>query len=346
MTTVFFAGGEDTSFIISDIYGYTMGTGGSFYRSAFARTATGLNVGNFSGPSATDPPAFRLTTPAFSPQSILWAHAQFGNGSGATPATNGATLLRLLDSGGNARIVVRSTTVAGQFTISTRNNAGAFVVLATTAANAMTTGTFAVDLFCNYAVSGQATLYINGISVADTGAGVDVTTNSVTALAQVDFGTVGTQGTSPTNWWSECIVQSTSTLGCALQTIPPVASGNTQSWLPNTVGNINAVGINDANFIATTAANALSEWTLSTVLPTGSWTIIAVVQEARVSVGLTGPQHFGWLQRTQDGTDHVNGSIAPTTAFNSFQNILPLNPHTSATWVAGDLINSGLESLA
>ena len=131
----------------------------------------------------------------------------------------------------------------------------------------------------------------------------------------------------------------------AIQTLPPVAAGNTQSWLPNTVADVNPTTINDTNFVATISANALSEWTVATTLPPGSWTIAAVVQEARVSVGLTGPQHFEWLVRTVDGSDNVTGSVAPTTSFANYSNIWPTNPHTTAAWAAGGLINAGIESL-
>lgn len=48
--TIYWAGGEDTSFIITGIYGYTMSSGGSVNRSAFSRVATGLNINSYNSP--------------------------------------------------------------------------------------------------------------------------------------------------------------------------------------------------------------------------------------------------------------------------------------------------------
>jgi hypothetical protein len=352
MTTVYFAGGEDTSFTITGSPPPVPITAAGYFRVGFARLAMNMFGGSGAPTTTAWPLATALVTPMFGSISSFWVHGLNNTENSSLVfvnfTTTAAIMLGLADSGGVGRILVRGTGTAGQLKISTRNAAGTIVDLVTSAAGAMPAAAsgapIKIDLFVNYAVSGQCTLYANGVIIADTGAGINVTTDGATTLAQVFYGACY-NAANYNQTWSECIVQDTSTLGCALQTIPPVAAGNTQSWLPNTVGNINPTTINDTNFVATTAANALSEWTVATTLPSGAWIIEAVVQEARVSVGLTGPQHFEWLQRTSDGTDHVTGSVAPTTAFSNFQNILPLNPHTSAAWNAGELINAGIESL-
>ena len=347
MTTVYFAGGEDTSFIDTGV-NITIQTAGSMYRSAFARLAIGIYSYGGTPNTSSWPMTDSLSAPALSPISQFWSHARYYNSSGNSTTAN-AILMALADSGGVGRILVRGTGTAGQAKISTRTAAGVITDLVTSAAGAIPAPSagqpVAFDLFVNYAVSGQCTLYCNGLVIADTGAGINVTTDAATTLSKLFLGEIR-NANSDYQMWSECIIQDTSTLGSALQTLPPLAAGNTQSWLPNTVGNINETTINDANFIASLTANSLSEWTVATSLPTGTWIIEAVVQEARVSVGTTGPQHFEWLVRTSDGTDHVNGSVAPTTAFANYNNILPLNPHTGAAWNAGELINAGVESLA
>lgn len=332
MTTVYFAGSEDSAFSSTANFAGTTST--TFYRSAFARAAISQN--NFA--ASAYPPAAYGITPLFGPTSSFWIHAQHNNT--ATGGLNNC-LLAVLDSSGVGRILVLGTATAGQVKICTRNAAGTIATLVTSAAGALPTSSLVpIDLFINYAASGQCTLYVSGVAIADTGPGVNVTTDSATALAQVQFASLSTSA-----GWSECIIQDTSTLGLALQTLAPVAAGNTQSWTPNTVGNVNPTSINDANFVAATAVNSLSEWTVSTTLPAGSWLIEAVVQTARVSVGATGPQHFEWLVRTSDGSDHVTGSVAPTTSFSNFNNVWPTNPHTSSAWGAGELINAGVESL-
>lgn len=333
MTTIYFAGSEDSAF--SSLINFGSNTSTNFYRSAFARA--GVAQTNFG--SSPYPPLAYAMTPLFGPTSSFWIHAQ--HNCVATTGNNNACMLAALDSSGVGRILVLGTATVGQVKICTRNAAGTITTLATSAAGAVPQASLtSLDLFINYAVSGQVTLYISGVVIADTGPGVNVTTDSATALAQVEFASMTTQ-----DGWSECIVQDTSTLGLALQTLPPVAAGNTQSWTPNTVGNVNSNTINDANFVAATAVNSLSQWTVGTTLPAGSWVIEAVVQTARVSIGATGPQHFEWLVRTSDGSDHVTGSVAPATSFGNFSNVWLTNPHTSAAWNAGELINAGIESL-
>lgn len=337
--TVLWAGGEDTSFatVLNTLPNGTT----SKFRSAFARCSMSVNAA-----STAFPPSAYMLTPLITPVTSSWVHFRYAT-SQAGSVTNDVWFA-MQDSGGVARIAVLPTATAGQVRIVKRDAAGALTTLATSAAGAVPSFTVtqvdAIDLFVNYAVSGQATLYVNGVSVADTGAGVDVTTNSVTALAQLLFG--GNVSGANNCFWSEMIWQTTDSRGSALQTLAPVAAGNTQSWTPNTVGNINPVQITDTNFVSTASVNQLSEWTVSTSLPPGSWNITGIVQNARANAGLTGPQHYEWLVRTTDGTDHVQGSSAPPVG--SFVNDWTIwlnNPHTSAPWSAGDLINAGIESL-
>lgn len=336
--TILWAGGEDTSWSASA--GLSFNTSSNAYRSAFARTSFVI-----SNSSTAYPPSSYCRSHVFTPSSTIWAHVRLFNGS--TPGTTlNCPLMSLESSGQVGRIMVVGTGTSGQLRIVKRDAAGTLTTLVTSAAGVVppVANTFQVefDLFVNYAVSGQATLYINGVNVADTGPGVDVTTNSVTTLNQILFSSMNSGGFGT---YSEAAVADATTLGIGVQTLPPLAAGNTQSWTPNTVGNVNPSAAVDANFISAASANALSEWTLSTTLPTGSWAIRAYVQEARALVGTTGPLHFEWLLRTVDGSDNVSGSVAPLTSFGNFQNVWSNNPHTSAAWGSGELINAGIESL-
>jgi hypothetical protein len=340
MTTVSLAGGEDTSY--ASLINVATSTSGGTFRSAFARSAMQMNGENT---SAYPPVNFGVLRPFLSPLTSFWAHARLFNNGQAIGT--GHVFAVLLDSSGLPRLYLAGTATTGQFTISTRTTAGVNTIIATSTAGAIPTtasgAPVAIDWFVNYSTSGQAAVYVNGVNVCDTGAGVNVTTNSVTTLNQLELACYSTS----TVWWSEVLVQDTSTLGCSVQTLPPVASGNTQSWTPNTVGNVNEVTINDLNFIAAASVNELSEWTVGATLPAGAWTIEAVVQEARVSVGSTGPQHFTWDVRTSAGTSHQTGSVAPNVG--SFANfgpqVWPTNPDTGVAWTAGQLVNAGIESL-
>jgi hypothetical protein len=257
--------------------------------------------------------------------------------------------MALFDATGVGRIAVLGTGTNGQLKIVSCNAAGTLTTLATTSTSAyyIPSNTMAIDLFVNYSTNGQVTLYIDGVSVADSGPNVNILTDSATNVSQflLSSPTGPSVGFSANVFWSEIIIQDTSTLGMGLVTLPPQAAGNTQSWT-GSVSNINELTLNTSASITTTANNAMSEWTVNTALPSGSWAIAAVVTEAVVSAGTSGPMHFEWVVRTSDGTDHVAGNVAPATGFGNYQNVWPVNPQTGTAWQAGQLINIGIESLA
>jgi hypothetical protein len=189
--------------------------------------------------------------------------------------------------------------------------------------------------------------------------GASICTDAATQLNQVDFASFnnGTNNNGGCNsgsgygatCWSEIIIADSDTRGMGLWTLAPQAAGNTQSWTPNTVSDVNPVTINDTNFVSTGSNNALSEWTTPTSPPSGTWNVLAIVQEARVLASTSGPSTAEWLMRTKDGSDHTTGSFTPPVAsFANFNNqIWATNPHTSAAFVIGDIttgFNLGIES--
>jgi hypothetical protein len=340
--TILFAGGEDISFTFlgtTDFVGF--GGGGTAGRSTFARGGVRINS------SAGDPPANRAQTPTFTPVSLLWVHGQASFGNSASSTANVQSLI-VRSPDGVSRIVVRQTATAGLLKVSQRNAAGTITDLAT-ASSSVTTGTnHSFDLKIDYSASGSILLYLDGALVINFSG--DPRTDAATQLNQVELGSPCPEFTV-SGGWSEVIIADEDTRGMALWTLAPQAAGTTQSWTPNTVGNINEVTLNDTTFVSTTANNALSEWTTPTSAPTGtSWAVKAIVQEARVRAAVTGPQHFDWIVRT-GGADFLAGvSNAPTTSFGNFRNrIWANNPNTSAPWVIGDIatgFNLGIESLA
>jgi hypothetical protein len=344
--TIYFAGGEDTSVSF-------VGTQTAFNsspltgRSAFERGY--LGAGNN---TVTDPPANRLVSPTFTPNSSLWVHAQAST-QVTTPQTGGQIII-LRSPDGVARILLRQTTTFGQFKVSTRNAAGTITDVATASASPVMVFnvTTAIDMQVIYGCTAadKINLYLNGVSVmAFTGS--SLCTDAATQLNQVEFANVNNNISANVNGtgWAEIIVADSDTRGMALWPLAPVAAGNTQSWTPNTVGNVNPILINDTNFVSTTTNNALSQWTTPTAAPTGTWNVLAVVQEARVRAPVTGPLHFEWLCRS-GGTDNVTGSLTPpTAAFGNFSNqIWANNCKTGSPWAISDIaagFNLGIESL-
>jgi hypothetical protein len=350
--TLYFAGSEDISFTsigaaqtaIGSSCGVSIGC-----RSSFAHAA--VQVGN--GTSTSDPPANRLQTPTFSSVSTLWIHANFWSYS-STTGTSGEQALLIRSPDGVARILLRQTGTSGTLKASKRNAAGTITDLATASGTFPASTNTSLDLEIVYGCtsSDQVVLYLAGTQVINY-TGASICTDSATSLNQVEFmgvnngtGNANSCNITQTTCWSEVIIADSDTRGMGLWALAPQAAGNTQ----NTVGDVNPTAFNDANFVSTGSNNALSEWTTPTTAPSGTWNVQAVVQEARVLASTSGPQHFEWLARTKDGTDHVTGSVAPPIAsFGNFNNqIWATNPHTSAAWVISDIasgFNLGIESL-
>jgi hypothetical protein len=339
--TILSATGEDTGLVLSGNSTMISTSTSSQVRSSYARGGLRIN------PTTGDPPADRIAMPAFSASSTVWLHAQQGNSGNGNLTVSNQQMMRLLD-GSVARILVRGTGTAGQLKISKRNSAGTITDLVTSSSGnftSLSSGTTSFDLAVVYGTSGSATLYADGMQIA-TYSG-DVTTDGATTLDGAEL--AGQQGTFFL-YWSEMIVADEDTRSMALWTIAPQAAGNTQSWTPNTVGNINEVVINDATLISSSSNNQVSEWTTPTSAPSGAWAVKAIVQEARVQVGATGPQHFDWVVRTAS-TDYTAGvSNAPSPGFANFSNYRwATNPNTSAAWAITDIttgFNLGIKSLA
>lgn len=160
--TLLFAGGEDTDFTCNGVGSCAVVTGGNAYRAVWAREAfTAIGT-------TTDPPTNRFATPVFSANATLWIHTQYCNiyGTNATcglvGANNNTTLnaqaLRIFDSAGNPTLIVRGTGTAGQLKISSRTSAGAFTDLVT-CSSAFNVSLTQLDLYINYGISGEVTLY-------------------------------------------------------------------------------------------------------------------------------------------------------------------------------------------
>ena len=303
--TILFAGGEDMDVAFTGTVAMT--TTSTQFRSGYGRAAISVTAA-----AAADPPTNRFTVPAFANQSSIWVHAE--NIAGGTTSTTSVQSLGVFGSDGVRRILVRGTGTAGQVKISTRNTAGTIADLATCTSGAWPVASLnKLDLFLNYAVSGQVTLYINGVSICTfTG---DVTTNSVTAVNQVDF--AGTQAGAAFSW-SEIVVASTDTRNMNLVTLAPVANGTTQAWT-GVVGNVNPTTINDANFINTGSSAQVAEFTTGT-LPAGTaWNVLGIKQAVRALKGATGPATFDYIFRPSSGsTDYAQ--CAGATLTTSFAN--------------------------
>lgn len=341
MTTIYWAGGEDSDF--ASVVNSTMdNSNGSTYRSSFARGAVKCPTGS----SGT--PGLFAFTPNVITTASFWFHGQVFIDD-ANP-NQPLWLLNLRDSGGTARIILRNdASHAGLLQICKVNASGTVTVLASTPAGVFPVSLLTpVDLFVNYAVSGQATLYVNQVQQA-TFSG-DVTTDSVTQLASVQLGTTFSGGTA---WWSEMILADSDTRTYSLFTMIPQANGNTHNFDTGSpsapvASQVNEFVLDDTTWDGSTTAGQIDEYTLNAV-PAGTFAVRAVGVSARMVKGTTGPSKADLAVRT-GGSDFFSSDQSLTLGLANYQNWWVTNPNTSAAWTTSQIgaaagFNIGVKSV-
>jgi hypothetical protein len=197
------------------------------------------------------------------------------------------------------------------------------------------------DVFVNYAVSGAITLYQGGIQIFSyTG---DVTTNSVTALAGIRVHSV-IQSASLGQAWSEIIVCDQDTRALNLQTLAPVANGNTHNFDTGTpaAANVNEITLDDSTLDGSTTTNQIDEYTIPAIA-SGTYGILAIGVSARMVKGATGPSKADLVVRSA-AADYLSADKTLTLSWDTYQNWWTADPATSAPW-AGLPTNIGIKSI-
>jgi hypothetical protein len=337
--TLLYAGGEDVDFICNSGGSCSVDTTAGRFRSGWAREAYSV-VG-----TTSDPPTNRFASAAFSPVSTLWVHGQHCNwnqlGAGCdTSTTNAAQLIRIMDSSGNPTLIVRGAGAAGQVKISSRTAGGTFTDLVT-CSSAMGSGVNQLDLYVNYATSGQVTLYNNSAQVCDYTGNV-TNGDGATTLNQIELASTHSC-TACNGVWSEVIVATTDTRAMSRFTANTTGNGNTTSFSGTNVCSAiwSATAFNDTSYGFSGSNNAIHECTINSAVPAGSYSVLGLVMSARVLVGATGPQHFDFVTRT-GGTDYMSPDFAPLPSFSNITNyIQTANPATSNPWAVSDFQAAG-----
>jgi len=337
---VLWFGGEDTSFTTVGTVTPASTPAGTFdanlARGTFHLTNTSV---------VADPPANYFKTPTFTASPIIWVHANVWIGS--SPAnTNNQQTLWVYSPDGVGRVYLRQTGTAGQFKLSTANAARTFSDKATASGNFAVSTLQSVDWLIDYSCSaGSVTqLYIGGVKVIDyTG---NLCTDAATSLNQASFSgllnaSAGGCGTTSHGCWSELIVANEDTRSMRLATLTLQASGNTQGWTPNTLANVNKFAIADGTFVSDTVGNVLSQWTVPTAAPGGTWAVKSVSIEARLLKSASGPSQFDWSWRIS-GANYLAGlTAALTTSFANYRIQQDTSPATATGWAIGEVYNTG-----
>jgi hypothetical protein len=329
--TLLFSGGEDVDFTC--IGGCPVTTDVGYYRSAWAREA----VGTYG--STNDPPPSRLATSVFTANATLWIHAQFlPNGGGQTEPN--IHMVRVLDTNGNAALIIRGTGTNGRLKISSRTAAGSYTDLVT-CSSALLGSLQQLDFYINYGSSGEVALYNNSVQVCDFTGNV-TNGDGATALNKVEF-SAPWDNIGGNTYWSEVIVATTDTRAMSRFSANTVANGNTTGFTgTNICSSIwNSASFNDSNYGYTGSNNVVHECTIKSTVPAGTYNVQGLVMSARGLVGTAGPQHFDFVTRT-GGTDYTSPDFAPITSPSNILNyIQTTNPATSSPWSLSDFQNSG-----
>jgi len=333
--TILFAGGEDVDF---SLIGDTAPSNTSgFFRTGYARSAIRVST-----TATTDPNNNRFYTPTFTAGSTIWFHAVERNENNTTETSNGQYLCAISPDA-VCRLVIRAVT-GTQVKISKRDSAGSFTDLVTCSLGAWPLNSLTeMDWFINYNTSGSTIIYVGGVNICSyTG---NVTTDSATQINQFYLSNGSAfHGT----YWSEIIIADTDTRDMNLFTCFPSGAGTTQSWT-GAYTDVSPVTITDTAAITTTSTSAIGNFTCPS-LPSGAFTVPAVVQSARVQ-GATGSiTNFRFNSRPAGaGADFdTTSDIAVTGIFQNYPNrIITLNPNTSTPWTTTTLgagVNFGVKS--
>lgn len=343
--TIYFAGGEDSEFTA---FGpAAVSTTASSFRSSFARCCLGLNASvtpgwwqsNVAIPTIPNPcwlgmqHDLDLTTNAAGSSSVQ-PHWGFIDNTGVYRLWFGATGGGA--SGGAYPLKCMKTNLAGTSTQLGSN----FNIPYTTS----THQTFKLDTFVNYGASGAVQVYVNGVQVFSFSG--DTTTDSLTNMNGmfIRLGSSCNQNLNGPIGWSECILADADTRSLSLQTLAPVANGNTHSFDTGSpaASNVNETTLNDSTLDGSSVAGQIDEYTIPSIA-SGSYGIIAVGVSARMAKGSSGPSKMDLALRSGT-TDYLSSDQVLSLAWQNYQNWWMTDPNTSAAWTALP-VNIGLKSV-
>ena len=333
MTTIYWAGGEDCD--CYQLGGGAVTTSSFYYRSTYARCALQVTNANDSAWENWLPFTF----------STGWFSARYNTSQVFNRGGNSAILLNFRDASNIERIRINCTSSNNTLQVYKVNAAGSATQLGsnfTMIASSISGSPDKLDIYLDYQASGTLTIYWNAIQVF-TYSG-DVTTDGNTSLSYFRCGGQN-GGSNPSGAWSEIILADTDTRSWNLQTLAPVANGNTHNFDTGSpaAANVNETTLNDATLDGSTSAGQIDQYTIPSIAA-GTYTITAVGVSARCQKGASGPTKMDLGVRS-GGSDYWSSDQALTTTWAGYQNWWVTDPNTAATWAALPS-NIGLKSVA
>lgn len=294
--------------------------------------------------------AFIKSKGNFSSSSFWTTFRLFTNNiEGGSPASNSNIKPFVLYSNdGVIRLRIRfngsGTVPTGNFVVEKVNAAGTATALGSASIGSYANGWGGLDkldIFVNYAVSGQFTVYLNGAQTF-TYSG-DVTTDSITSLSDIGLGNAAgspSNGSSTIAYYSEVICSTNDTRQMSLHVATPSANGNTHNFDAGTAANAASLSYStgDSNPQTSGTAGQIDQYQISPSIPSNPYTIQSVVIKARAVAGAAGPQHMDTSLHI-GGIDYSSTDIAVSNSgFDTYQTIYDTNPNTGVAWTTSDII--------
>lgn len=331
--TILFAGGEDTE-LYSVLGGAVVTTAGKFRSNA--RCA--LKVAGNSAAYWQNRPELAFSSGNF------WSMAMhIIDSTGGTSTSNNQRLIAWLDSSFVERLGIYGTGNTSQYKVVKTNAAGTTTQIGSAFTMAVGGSLDKIDVHAVISATGSVDVYLNGVVVFTSGT-VDTTTDGVTSLANVRLANAQSLAVNGTSDWSEIVVDTTDTRSYYLQTLAPVANGNTHNFDTGTpaAANVNETTLNDATLDGSTTAGQIDQYTIPSLMA-GTVAIIAIGVSARMQKGTSGPSKMDLGVRS-GGSDFWSADVVLAAAWASAQNWWTTDPNTSAAWAALPS-NIGLKSV-
>ncbi len=328
MTTIYFAGGEDIDFNLSGGAG-SSNTSGS-YRTPNARCSIYIpgfsSVANIKNATSFNTSTFWFTGRSYQTSVVSVSQAP----------------INFTDINGKVRLRILYTT----------NTTASFQKL-TAAGVATTLFTFNLtlslstidkwDISVNYSTTGYVYVYLNG-ALLGSFTGDTTSDDGITSLTGFQLYSF-TAGAGSSGFWSEVIVSDSDTRPMFLQTLAPVANGNTHNFDTGSpsASNVNEIFLNDGTLDGSSVAGQIDEYTIPSLVG-GTYSILAVGVSARMIKGATGPTKAQLVLRS-GSTDYTSPNQSLMTGWSTYSNWWSNDPNTSSPWAALP-VNIGIESVA
>ena len=264
------------------------------------------------------------------------------NTNGDFSAVGYFVAMRWADASSIVRLRIRLTgsanVPASLFVVEKINAAGTVTILGTSSDVFLPAAALPIpdkiDVFIDYSTTGSVV-----VTRTSGGGGPatifsytgDVTTDGVTALAYTHLGGV----TYYRTYWTECFTTDRNTIDCpGLVTQTPVGPGPTTTFTSGSYTAVNGFLLNRAGAAYSLTAGQTAQWELSP-MPSGTYSVAAVVQQIDVTAGAAGPAN-ALFDNNISGADFTSAPFAGGS-WHLQENVMYVDPATTVTWLPATL---------